>query len=175
GVLLTLIFLVHQTLVSLDAVIRTMVRRMYTRQRLLEWETAAEVELGRNKRAPVDVYLDWMPAIALVLGLLVFWIRPRALAAAVPILVLWASSKLVALWLNRPPGPVRNEVSPKDEKFLRGSALRTWRYFAEFSNEEHHWLIPDNVQEELRKVAARVSPTNVGLLLNARQVACEFG
>ncbi|HEY1799451.1 MAG TPA: glucoamylase family protein [Terriglobales bacterium] len=175
GVLLTLIFLVHQTLVSLDAVIRTMVRRIYTRQRMLEWETAAEVELGRNKRAPVDVYLDWMPAIALVLGLLVFWIRPRALAAAVPILVLWASSKLVALWLNRPPGPVRNEVSQKDEKFLRGSALRTWRYFAEFSNEEHHWLIPDNVQEEPLKVAARVSPTNVGLLLNARQVACEFG
>ena len=30
---------------------------------------------------------------------------------------------------------------------LRLAALRTWRYFAEFSTEEHHWLIPDNVQE----------------------------
>jgi hypothetical protein len=178
GVLLTLIFLVHQTLVSLDAVGRTAVRRMYTRQRLLEWETAAEAELGRNKRAPVDMYLDWMPAIALVLGLLVLWIRPRALAAAVPILLLWGSSKLVALWLNRPPGPVRNELPQKDEKFLRSAALRTWRYFAEFSTEEHHWLIPDNVQEmheEPLRVAARVSPTNIGLLLNARQAACEFG
>jgi hypothetical protein len=175
SVLLTLIFLVHQTLVSMDAVVRTMVRRMYTRQRLLEWETAAEAELGHNKRAPMDIYLDWMPAISLVLGLLVLWIRPRALPAAVPILILWASSKLVALWLNHPPGPARNEVSPKDQRFLRCAALRTWRYFAEFSNAEHHWLIPDNVQEEPLKVAARVSPTNVGLLLNARQVACEFG
>ena len=58
---------------------------------------------------------------------------------------------------------------------LRVSALRTWRYFAEFSTEEHHWLIPDNVQEENTKVAPRVSPTNLGLLLNARQVACQFG
>lgn len=174
SVLLTLIFLVHQTLVSMDAVVRTMVRRMYTRQRLLEWETAAEAEMG-SKRAPMDMYLDWLPAIALIFALMVLWIRPRALPAAVPILVLWASSKLVALWLNHPPGPARNEISQKDTRFLRCSALRTWRYFAEFSTEEHHWLIPDNVQEDPLKVAARVSPTNIGLLLNARQVACEFG
>src|SRR6202035_3172527 len=55
------------------------------------------------------------------------------------------------------------------------SALYIWRYFAEFSNEEHNWLVPDNVQHEPRKVAASVSPTNVGLLLNARQVANELG
>jgi cyclic beta-1,2-glucan synthetase len=58
---------------------------------------------------------------------------------------------------------------------LRVAALRTWRYFAEFSTEEHHWLIPDNVQEEQTKIAPRISPTNLGLLLNARQVACTFG
>src|SRR5262249_47560931 len=53
--------------------------------------------------------------------------------------------------------------------------LRTWRYFAEFSNQEHHWLIPDNVQEDPPRVAARMSPTNLGFLLNARLVACELG
>jgi len=40
---------------------------------------------------------------------------------------------------------------------------------------EHNWLVPDNVQEEPAKIAARISPTNLGFLLNARQVACEFG
>ncbi len=54
-------------------------------------------------------------------------------------------------------------------------ALRTWRYFAEFSTEEHHWLIPDNVQEDGTKVAPRISPTNLGFLFNVRQVACDFG
>ena len=58
---------------------------------------------------------------------------------------------------------------------LRRAALRTWRYFAEFSTEEHNWLVPDNVQEKPLTIAARISPTNLGLLLNARQVACEFG
>jgi len=175
GVFLNLTFLAHQTLVSLDAVSRTLVRRFFTRQRLLEWETAAEAEVGGGKRTPVDTYLNWMPVVALVLGIIVYYARPLALTAALPILALWGGSKLVSLWLDRPPRPSRTEASEKDELFLRRAAVRTWRYFAEFSSEEHNWLVPDNVQEEPYRVAARVSPTNVGFLLNARQVACEFG
>ncbi|MBV9182251.1 MAG: glycosyl transferase [Acidobacteria bacterium] len=175
SVLLTLIFLPHQTLVSLDAVVRTLVRRLFTRQRLLEWETAAEAELGGIRRTPVDMYLNWMPVIAIVLGLLVFLAHPSGLASALPILLLWACSKPVSLWLDSPPQPSRTEASEKDRLFMRRAAIRTWRYFAEFSTEEHNWLIPDNVQEEPYVVAARISPTNLGFLLNARQVACEFG
>jgi cyclic beta-1,2-glucan synthetase len=175
SVLLSLTFLAHQTLVSLDAVVRTLVRRLFTRQRLLEWETAAEAEVGRGKRTPVDIYLNWMPLVAVVLGIIVYYARHAALPSALPILVLWGASKLVSLWLDLPPQSSRMEASEKDKSFLRRAALRTWRYFAEFSTEEHNWLIPDNVQEEPYSVAARISPTNVGFLLNARQVACELG
>ncbi|HZR59213.1 MAG TPA: glucoamylase family protein [Terriglobales bacterium] len=174
-VLLTLIFLAHQMLISMDAVVRALARRMVTRQRLLEWETAAEAELGTQKRTAVDIYLDWMPALALALGVLVYFAHRRAFWAAAPILVLWAGSKGVARWLNRPPSTEHKQPSEKDIQFLRGAALLTWRYFAEFSNQEHNWLIPDNVQEQPFAVAPRVSPTNLGLLLNARQAACEFG
>jgi hypothetical protein len=175
SILLGIAFLPHQMLVSLDAVVRTLIRRLVTRQRLLEWETAAEAEVGRGKRTPVDTYLNWMPLIALGLGTLVFYTRRPAFASALPILVLWAFSKALSVWLNRPPLPSRTEASEKDTLFLRRAAVRTWRYFAEFSTEEHNWLIPDNVQEDPFRIAARVSPTNVGLLLNARQVACDFG
>ena len=175
NVFLSLVFLAHQMLVSMDAVVRTLVRRMFTRQRLLEWETAAEAEVGGHKRTPVDIYLDWMPVITVFLAALVYFVRRPAFFSALPILVLWGSSKLVSVWLNRPPRLSHAEASDKDKVFLRRAAIRTWRYFAEFSTHEHNWLIPDNVQEEPWVVAARVSPTNIGLLLNARQVACEFG
>ena len=174
-VLLSLVFTAHQGLVALDAVVRTLVRRFVTGQRLLQWETAAEAELGTTRRTPVDIYLDWTPALAFAIGLLVWLVRPRAFDAALPILLLWASSKLLSVWLNRPPRPLRHEVSEKDRVFLRQTALRTWRYFSDFSTAEHNWLIPDNVQEQPWFVAPRVSPTNVGMLLNARQVAREFG
>ena len=175
SVFLTLTFVAHQTLLSLDAVVRASVRRFLTRQRMLEWETAAEAEIGVDTRTPVDTYLNWTPALALFVGLLVALVQRRALVAAVPVLLLWACSKAVAVWLNRPSTPVRNQASEKDRLFLRRAALRTWRYFAEFSTEEHNWLIPDNVQEEPPSIAPRLSPTNLGFLLNARQVGCEFG
>src|SRR6202043_389137 len=62
-----------------------------------------------------------------------------------------------------------------DERLLRKSAVYIWRYFAELSNEEQNWLVPDNVQEEPLKGATSISPTNVGLILNARQGANELG
>ncbi len=173
--LITLVFLAHQTMLALDAVVRALVRRFVTQHRLLQWETAAESELNPSRSATVDVYLNWMPLLSILLGLLVWAVRPRALPAALPVLLLWACSKLVSVWLNRSPATARNRTSPKDVAFLRGTALKTWRYFAEYSTAEHNWLIPDNVQEKPAAVAARVSPTNIGLLLNARQVGCEFG
>ncbi len=173
-VFLTLTLLAHQTLLSLDAVVRALVRLLVTRQRMLEWETAAEAELG-ERRTPVDRYIDWMPFFAIALGLVIWRVRPQSLPAATPILVLWACSKLLALWLNASPLDPVHEITPQDVMLLRRSALHIWRYFAEFSTEEHNWLVPDNLQYQPRKIAATLSPTNVGLLLNARQVANELG
>jgi cyclic beta-1,2-glucan synthetase len=174
SVLLTVIFLAHQTLLSLDAVVRALVRRNVTRERMLEWETAAEAELG-TRSTPIDRYLNWMPFFAAAVGLLVWLVQPHSLIAAIPILVLWAGSKLVAEWLNEAPSLPGENLSRPDTLFLRRAAVYTWRYFAEFCTEEHNWLIPDNVQEQPPAVAARISPTNLGLLLNARQVAVELG
>src|SRR5580658_867316 len=175
SLLFTLIFLAHQTMLTVDAVVRTLVRRFVTQDRLLQWETAAESELTTRARAPLDAYLNWMPLLSMMIGLLVWSVRPQALPAALPILSLWAFSKLVSTWLNRPPASGRNQASLKDIVFLRCTGLKTWRYFAEYSTAEHNWLVPDNVQEQPAAIAARVSPTNIGFLLNARQVACEFG
>ena len=171
---LTLTFLAHQTLLSLDAVVRAIVRKSFTRERLLEWETAAEAELT-TRQTPADRYLNWIPLLSIAVGALVWWIRPRSLYVALPILVLWAASKLVSIWLNRPTTVPRKELPRKELLFIRRSALHTWRYYSDYCTEEHNWLIPDNVQEEPAAVAGRVSPTNLGMLLNAQQVACEFG
>ncbi len=172
---LTLTFLAHQTLLSTDAVLRTFYRRVVSRQRLLQWETAAEAEMGTGKLTFVDVLLNWTPVVALIVGVIVYFSHRHSFVVALPVLVLWASSKPVSIWLNRPPRPLQKAATPQDKRFLRHAALYTWRYFATHCNEEHNWLIPDNVQEEPARIAARVSPTNLGLLLNARQVACGFG
>ncbi len=76
--------------------------------------------------------------------------------------------------ITRRSRPGRSSQSEEDT-FLRQLALKTWRYFNQFGGKSHNYLIPDNVEEEGVFEAARVSPTNFGLLLNARQAANTFG
>ena len=173
SIVLNIAFLAHQALVAIDAIVRTVIRSTITHSRLLEWETATEAELGISKRTPVDMYLDWVPLVSILVGLGLF-LRPGAAPYALPFLIFWACAKLISNWLNRSPHE-DFDLAETDRLFLREVALRTWRYFAEFSNEKNHWLIPDNVQEQPYRIAERISPTNLGLLLNARQAALEFG
>ncbi len=174
--LLRLIMLPHQTLLALDAIARSLVRRFITGERLLEWETAAQTEAERTSRTPMDRYLAAVLPLVAALGL-VIWLLTRpgsAIFCALPILALWALASPVTIWLDHQPRE-RYPLPPKDRDFLSAHALRIWRYFAEFSVERHNFLIPDNVDEEGYREAPRVSPTNIGLLLNARQAACELG
>jgi hypothetical protein len=183
-VLLTLVFLPYQALVTLDAIVRAVIRRFVTGQRLLEWETAAQSEL-KTTTSTVDRYLQATTYLSFFLAIGTLLYSRTSLLVAAPILLLWALANRVSRWLNgkpagRPYLPTRDEAT-----FLRNVALRTWRYFSVFSTAENNWLIPDNVQQldtpdstpphdHLRR-AERLSPTNLGLLLNSRQAAVEFG
>jgi len=175
NVLIFFTFLAHQTLVTMDAVFRTVVRLTITRRNLLEWETAAQSEMENKRKTPVDVYLDWTPAVTLIIGGLLAAFRPHALLAASPILALWLFSKPIARWLDRPLVSGRSEITADDENFLRKVALKTWRYFRTFSSQEDQFLIPDNVQGQYYEIAHRISPTNLGLQLNSQYAAYDLG
>jgi hypothetical protein len=173
--LLTLSFLPHQTMMAIDAIVRATVRRMVTGQRLLEWETAAEAEASQRPISTVDRYLTLTPIVSAIIALVLALFHPFALIPAAPILILWGFERDVTLWLNKPPREPRQQLGREDDLFLREYALRVWRFFFEFGGARHNYLIPDNVEEDGLFEAARVSPTNLGLLFNARQAACEFG
>jgi hypothetical protein len=176
--LLNLVFLPHQTLLSLDAIFRALIRRFITGERLLEWETAAQAETGTSGSTAVDRYMLLAPLLAIAVAPLVFIAKPDgrySLLVAAPILLVWGFSGIVTAWLNASPPPQSQRLDSAERAFLLGHALRIWRYFRQFGDAQHNYLIPDNVEEDDQLEAARVSPTNLGLLLNARQAACEFG
>ena len=173
--LLQLVYLPHQTLTALDAIIRSLVRSFITGQRLLEWETAAEAESVKDRRTPVDRYLALTPLVAIVIGVLVFLNHRSSLWVALPVLLLWVFAGAITAWLNNPPQEAKPTLSTEEDTFLRELALKTWRFFYQFGGPNHNHLIPDNVEEQGLFEAGRVSPTNFGLLLNARQAASVFG
>lgn len=175
NVLIYLAFLPHQALITLDAIIRTVFRLTVTHRDLLEWETAAQSEMENRRKAPVDRYLDSTPVLAVFIGIALAIFRPEALAVASPILLLWLLSKPASMWLDRPLRSAQTILSADDEKFMRQAALKTWRFFREFSNAEENWLIPDNVQGEEHQIAHRLSTTNLGLLFTSQLSAYQLG
>jgi cyclic beta-1,2-glucan synthetase len=172
--LFSLVFLLHQALVLIDAIVRSLARVFVTRRKLLEWETAAEAEAGLRPKATVDRYLEWTPWIAVLIGVTVWALHPSAFRAAAPILFLWLISRFVSGWLNRRPRAAGCRVKDKDALLLRAAAERIYRYFADWSSPATSWLIPDSVREN-GAVDLRISPTNAGLLLNARVAAVHLG
>jgi cyclic beta-1,2-glucan synthetase len=170
-----LAFLCHQSFIDVDAVVRSVVRMKFTHRKLLEWETAAEAEVENGGDNVVDAYLKYSLLITIVMGPLVYFLHPGSFSVALPFLVLWAGSAWIGEWLNQPQQAPASRIKACDRGMVRNAALGTWRFFQEFSNPAENWLIPDFVEEVSGRFAHRISPTNLGLLLNARLAAHDLG
>jgi cyclic beta-1,2-glucan synthetase len=176
--LLSLVFLPYEAYISLDAIIRTLVRVHWTKTKLLEWRTSSDAE----RSARVDLLGGYRsmivaPVVAIVTLLLLLFQRTNAtLLLASPLLTLWILSPAIAWKLSRmlPPRIVR--ITSKQKLFLRKLSRKTWRYFETFVTAEENWLPPDNLQINPHEVvASRTSPTNIGMALLADLAAYDFG
>ncbi|MDD5708837.1 MAG: cyclic beta 1-2 glucan synthetase, partial [Kiritimatiellae bacterium] len=176
-VLMEFAFLPYQMLVCLDAIGRVVWRLWFSHKRLLEWQTAADVERATHTDLAGTWAVMWAaPAAAAALGAAA-WITHGA--AAWPLLAvagLWFLSPALAWFVSRPrPAPALN-LGARDLRFLRRIARRTWMYFDHFTGAEDHDLPPDNFQEDPKPaVAHRASPTNIGFGLLSALAAYDFG
>ena len=178
--LLGLILLPYDALVFLDAILRSAVSMLVTRRGLLTWYLPSYGR--RNSRRGLAEFLREMwiaPLLAVCLTVALIAVPATRLADwpfVVPFLVLWLIAPLAGWWISRPVRPPVAELSAQQQAFLRALALRTWRFFADFVGPDDNWLPPDNYQEyPTSMVAARTSPTNMGMALLANLVAHDFG
>jgi cellobiose phosphorylase/uncharacterized membrane protein HdeD (DUF308 family) len=167
----TLACLPYEAFFSLDAIVRTTDRMLFTHTRLLEWRVSSELDAEPSYGAM------WIgPVLAIAIGMWLMASSPVALALAAPILLLWAASPAIAGWISRPLRRREVRLTPDQIAFLRKAARKTWAFFETFVGPEDHWLPPDNYQEHpVAVVAHRTSPTNMGLALLANLSAYDFG
>jgi cyclic beta-1,2-glucan synthetase len=159
-----------------DAIVRTLYRKLVSRRYLLEWVTQARVEKSNKHDLRSFLRFMWpVEAICLAIAVLVIVLKPRGLPYAGLVLAMWALSPLIAFYVSRRRVPRHAALSGPDVRTARIVARRTWRFFETFVGDEDHWLPPDNFQEDPPVVAHRTSPTNIGLLLLSSLAARDFG
>jgi cellobiose phosphorylase len=172
----TLVCLPYEAFFSLDAIVRTAGRMLFTHRRLLEWSPSNSQGANNHTNLFASCLSMWIaPVLAVATGVYLSLSRPAALALAGPILGLWFASPLIAWWISRPLARRAARLSIDQTIFLHKLARKTWAYFETFVGPEDHWLPPDNFQE--RPVAAighRTSPTNMGLAFLANLSAYDF-
>jgi cyclic beta-1,2-glucan synthetase len=175
--LLSVAFLAEQARNDLDAIIRTLYRLLISRKNLLEWETAAATERRLGTGLAHFWSVMWpSSALAVAVGVVVFFAQPSALPAAVPLLLAWLLSPAVAWWVSRPRKGRDAPLSEDERLALRRVARKTWHFFETFVGAEDHWLPPDNYQEDPGdRTAHRTSPTNIGLCLLSTLSAHDLG
>ena len=175
-VLLHSAFLVHQSIVMIDAIGRTLVR-LITRRHLLEWVTAADAAARLQGEWPLVLRRMWVaPLVALLLALAVIVGAPASALWALPVLTLWAISPYLAYHTGLPMQGDRRVLDARERRELRQTARLTWRFFEEFVTAGDNWLVPDNYQESRTEpIAHRTSPTNIGLQMMAVVSAWDLG
>jgi cyclic beta-1,2-glucan glucanotransferase len=177
--LLTLVLLPYDTLICLDAILRSGVRMLFTQRGLMLWQLPA-YSIRNGRRSLADFFREmWIaPVVAVGLGvaLVMGGSPPAAWFYAAPILLLWLVSPIVGWWISRPLVSPAPDLTVEQRAFLRASARRTWRFFADFVGPQDNWLPPDNFQEyPAPAIASRTSPTNIGMSLLADLAAYDFG
>ncbi|HZZ72149.1 MAG TPA: glucoamylase family protein, partial [Pirellulales bacterium] len=172
--LLTVTFLPHRAWLMTDAAVRTLFRMFISHRHLLEWETASDTErrLSGTKGSFLR-HMGMAPPLAVLVGLMLPW---EAFWWALPLLLLWVVAPAVAYLVSQPIRRKTSTLSSEQLRWLRRATCKTWTFFEAVTNEQGHWLPPDNLQEyPAEKIAYRVSPTNEGLFFLAGLAARDFG
>ena len=109
------------------------------------------------------------PAVALATAAYLLTVRPMALPAAAPVLLLWLAAPFVAFWISRPIGRLPAHLTDEQTSFLTSLARKTWLFIETYVTEKDNWLPPDNVQEypaNVRYCLEKIAEyTNVEILL----------
>jgi hypothetical protein len=148
--MLSLALLPYDAWISLDAILRSGVRMLFTRRGLLLWHLGSYAK--RNARHTLaDFFMEmWVaPTLALLVGLVLFFIskdnQTIELLFCAPILLMWLLSPLVGWWISVPLGRQPPDLNATQLAFLRRSARRTWRYFSQFVSAQDSWLLDEAV------------------------------
>ena len=145
----------------------TAVFRLITGKNLLKWTTASVSDKMNDGAA--RCFFAFLPSLFFGVALIFFSAGAAFLTGTAA-----AFSMITAYMTSKSPRPYAQNNA--DTVFLTDCIRDHFRYFTDFVTAEHGYLPPDNFQQfGGAVVAARTSPTNIGLYLLSAVAAADTG
>ena len=151
--------------ISLKAITKTLYRLIISKKHLLEWMTSEEAE--KNSKDDILNYYKMM-LFNVISGIITILFLKNTFGVIAGIswvispLIMWVISKEI-----RKTKP-KDKLNKNEIIYVTDVAKRTFNYFYDNLNEQNNYLIPDNYQEDRKKLYVdRTSSTNIGLSIMA--------
>lgn len=172
----------YEAWINLSAILRTSLRVLCTKKRMLEWRVTNNHlshcdDSGGQESIGAAYRSMWIaPTVAVSVSVASGFAGLSLFIAVLPLASLWLLAPFLSWWLSKPLTRNGHRLNAQQLLFLRRIARKTWAFFDHFVTAEDHWLPPDNFQEHPGPLLAhRTSPTNIGMSLLANVSAADFG
>ena len=167
-IILQIAFLPYEMMKNIDSIIRSLYR-MKNKTKMLEWMTAED----GDKNTKTDLNSHYKSMQINVYSALILLIFGNIIAKILG--TIWLIGPMIAWYISIEK--IKNiKIDIKDRKYLEEAGRRTWEFFESNINEENHYLMIDNYQEDrIPKVVDRTSSTNIGLELLSIISAYDLG
>ena len=162
----SVIMMLTNAVCSIDAVIRSLFRMIFSKKHLLEWTTAAD----SNSGTAMSFAKKSLPSLLVGIFLILYG-NPVAKLTGILFVLDMPFSVLSAR--KRPSYEIK--ISENEKNRLLSYCASMWRFYETHCNRKNNYLIPDNVQETpVYREADRTSPTNIGMMLCSFLAARDF-
>lgn len=167
----------YEAYVNANAIVRSLWRQCISHRYLLQWNPSDNTMREKVTHFGPILRRMWInPVFAVAMTAILRLENREILPWALPLFVLWLIAPVIVAWFSKPLATAAETLEADQVDFLRKVSRRTWLFFEDFVDGDNNWLPPDNYQEYPGgKVAARTSPTNMGLSLLANLSAYDFG
>ncbi|MDR2646535.1 MAG: hypothetical protein LBB67_00180 [Oscillospiraceae bacterium] len=166
--ILQIVMLAQNAWVSCCAAVRALWRSFVSGKKRLEWVTAAQSDAARVNPRAIAALLP-----SALCGALLFYFGTAGVRLLGILMILNVPFALFSANETKRGAPkMREDAAAR----AMGYCALMWKYFENYCTREHNYLPPDNVQEApVFRVAARTSPTNMGLFLLCVLAARDLG
>ena len=162
---ITTIVLPFKAWISFKSIVKTLYRMTISKKHLLEWKTSEEAE-----KSLTDSMLNYYKMMSFNIIFAVTIILICKSLFSIILACFWIVAPIIMYYISKEI----KETKPKDKLnkeeivYITDVAKRTFNYFYDNLNENNNYLIPDNYQEDRKRLyVERTSSTNIGLSLMA--------
>ena len=162
---ISILILPFKAWVSLKSIIKTIYRITISKSHMLEWMTSEEAEKNLS-----DTILNYYRMMLFNVGFSAITILFCRNILETILAISWGIAPIIMYYISKEI----KETKPKEKLnkeeilYITDVAKRTFNFFYDNINEQNNYLMPDNYQEDRKKLYVdRTSSTNIGLSLMA--------